>query len=87
MPENVLMTVDTTGFMSVEWETDTGLMLAMSEKKKKKVVGPTESADNNNNNSDTIQHIDVRNVEDNRPLFRLKLIQRCSPHNNHHHTP
>ncbi|KAH3765566.1 hypothetical protein Pelo_2562 [Pelomyxa schiedti] len=87
MPENVLMTVDTRGFMSVQWETGTGLMLAMSEKKKKKVVGPTES-DDNNNNSDTIQHIDVRNMEDNRPLFRVTLIQRCSPHNNnHHHTP
>ncbi|KAH3723055.1 hypothetical protein Pelo_18241 [Pelomyxa schiedti] len=73
-PENVLMTVDTRGFISVQWETNTGLMLAMSEKKKVVVV-PTGS-DNSNNNSDTIQHIDVRNVEDNRPLFILKLIQR-----------
>ncbi|KAH3722803.1 hypothetical protein Pelo_18491 [Pelomyxa schiedti] len=32
----------------------------------------------NNNNSDTIQHIDVRNVEDNRSLFRLTLRQRWS---------
>ncbi|KAH3756141.1 hypothetical protein Pelo_12064 [Pelomyxa schiedti] len=90
-PEDVLMTVDITGFKSVEWETITGLMLAMSEKK----VDNTES-DNSNKKSTTIQYIDVRNVEDNRSLFRVPLrthrgtvtsLVKSFSFSTHHHAP